>query len=77
MRDRERKSTSGEGQREETQNLKEAPGSELTAQSLMWGSNSQTVRSGPELKSDAQPTEPLRRPNDGKITRVTGSRLVV
>ena len=29
----------------ETQNLKQAPGSELSAQSLTWGSNSQTVRS--------------------------------
>ena len=36
----------GEGQRErETQNLKQAPGSELSAQSLMQGSNSQTARS--------------------------------
>ena len=34
----------GEGQREETQNLKQAPGSELSAQSPTWGSNSQTVR---------------------------------
>ena len=54
----------GEGQREwETQNPKQAPGSELSAQSPMWGSNSQTPRSWPELKSDAQPTEPPRRPN--------------
>ena len=29
----------------ETQNLKQTPGSELSAQSLMWGSNPQTVRS--------------------------------
>ena len=29
----------------ETQNLKQAPGSELSAQSPTWGSNSQTVRS--------------------------------
>ena len=30
----------GEGQKErETKNLKEAPGSELSAQSLTWGSN--------------------------------------
>ena len=36
----------GEGQREsETQNPKQAPGSELSVQSLMRGSNSQTVRS--------------------------------
>ena len=35
-----------EGQREkETQNLKQAPGSELSAQSLTRGSNPQTVRS--------------------------------
>ena len=36
----------GEGQRErEAQNPKQAPGSELSAQSLMQVSNSQTVRS--------------------------------
>ena len=29
----------------ETQNAKQAPGSELSAQSLTWGSNPQTVRS--------------------------------
>ena len=29
----------------ETQNLKQGPGSELSAQSLIWGSNPQTVRS--------------------------------
>ena len=29
----------------ETQNLKQAPGSELSAQSPTWGSNPQTVRS--------------------------------
>ena len=35
----------GEGQRErETQNLKEDPGSELSAQSPTWGSNPPTVR---------------------------------
>ena len=36
----------GDGQRErETQNPKKAPGSELSAQSRTWGSNSQTMRS--------------------------------
>ena len=36
----------GEGQRErETQNLKQSPGSELSAQSPTWGSNSQIARS--------------------------------
>ena len=43
----------GRGRERHTQNLKQAPGSELSAQSLMRGSNSWTVRSGPELKSDA------------------------
>ena len=48
-RERERASTraqAGEGQRErETQNLKQASGSELSAQSPMRGWNSRTVRS--------------------------------
>ena len=53
----------GEVQRErETQNRKQAPGSEPAAQSLTRGSNSRTARSRPEPKSDAQPTEPPRRP---------------
>ena len=44
-RERERERT-GEGQSErEAQNLKQAPGSELSAQSPKWGSNSQTMRS--------------------------------
>ena len=45
-RERETECEWGEGQRErETQNPKQAPGSELSAQSLMWGSNSRTMRS--------------------------------
>ena len=36
----------------ETQNLRQSPGSELSAQSPTWGLNPQTVRSWPELKSD-------------------------
>ena len=45
-RERERDSTSREGQRERgTQNLKQDPGSKLSAQSLTRGSNRQTVRS--------------------------------
>ena len=54
-KDRERERVkAGEGQRErETQNPKQAPDSELSAQSLMWGSNSQTMRSWPQPKSDA------------------------
>ena len=44
----------GQGQRErETQNPKQAPGSERSAQSPTRGSNSRTARSWPELKSEA------------------------
>ena len=43
-------------------NPKQAPGSELSAQSLTRGSNPQTARSRPEPKSDAQLTEPPRHP---------------
>ena len=47
----------GEGQRErKTQNTKEAPGSELSAQSPTRGLNPQTARSQPELKLDTQST---------------------
>ena len=53
----------GEGQRKrDTQNLKQAPGSELSAQSPMRDSNSRTATSWPEPKLAAQPTEPPRRP---------------
>ena len=46
LRQRETQHERGQGQRErETQNLKQAPGSELSAQGLMRGSNSRTVRS--------------------------------
>ncbi|VFV35239.1 probable lipid phosphate phosphatase [Lynx pardinus] len=56
----------GEGQRErETQNRKQTPGSELSTQSPTQGPNSRTVRSRPEPKSDAQPTEPPGRPKRG------------
>ena len=50
------------GAERETQNPKQAPGSELSARSPTWGSNPRTLRSWPELKSDAQPTEPRKRP---------------
>ena len=46
--ERERQSKAREGQRErETQNQKQAPGSELSAQSLKQGLKPQTVRSWP------------------------------
>ena len=52
-RERERE-RAGEGQRErEPQNPKQAPGSELSAQSPTRGSNPRTVRSRPEPKSAA------------------------
>ena len=61
---RQRQSTSRGGDRErETQNPKQALVSELSAQSPTQGSNSWTMRSWPEPKSDAQPTEPPRRPS--------------
>ena len=44
MNERESEHELGEGQSErEAQNLKQAPGSELSAQSLTWGLNPQTV----------------------------------
>ena len=54
----------------ETQNFKQAPGSELSAQSLTRGPNPQTARSWPELRSDAPPTEPPRRPAIGHFPDV-------
>ena len=44
-RETQRASRGGAERERETQNLKQAPGSELSAQSPTWGSNSQTVRS--------------------------------
>ena len=53
----------GEGQRDrETQNVKQAPGSELSAQSLTRSLNPWIMRSWPEPKSDAQLTQPPRCP---------------
>ena len=64
------------GQREkETQNRKQAPGSEPSAQSPMRGSNSRTTTSWPELKSDAQPTGPPRCPENRFI--VAEDKVVV
>ena len=62
LRDRDRARVGEEQRERETQNLKRAPGSELSAQSPTRGSNSRTTRSRPELKSDAQPTEPPGHP---------------
>ena len=63
FREREREWEQGEGQRErETQNLRQAPCSELSAQSLTRGSNPWTTKSQPDLKSDTEPTEPPRHP---------------
>ena len=64
-RERQRQSTNGRGAEREraTQNLKQALGSELLAQSLMQGLNPWTVASWPELKLDTQLTEPPRCPS--------------
>ena len=61
-RERDRQSQQGRGKERATQNGKQAPGSGLSAQSPVGGSNPQTVRSWLELKLDAQPTEPPRCP---------------
>ena len=52
-RGRETKPEWGRGRERETRILKQAPGSALTAENLTQGSNSQTMRSWSELKSDA------------------------
>ena len=62
LRQRQSMGRGGDQRERETQNLKQARGFELSAQSPTRGSNSQTARSWPEPKSDAQPTEPSRRP---------------
>ena len=49
-----------------------APGSEPSAQSPTRGSNPRTVRSSPEPKSDAQRTEPPRRPSTSLILKFSG-----
>ena len=51
----------------ETLNQKQASGSELSAQSPMRGSNSWTLRPRPELKLEAQSTEPSRCPQHAII----------
>ena len=43
--ERETELEHGQGRERRRQNLKQAPGPELSAQSPTWGSNSQTVRS--------------------------------
>ena len=78
-RERERESErawvgKGQGERE-TRNPKPAPGSELSAQGPKRGSNSWTVRSWPEPKSDAQPTEPPRSPWSKLLSKVFQSQV--
>ena len=53
LRERETDRERGRGRKRGRQNLKQPPGSELSAQSWTWGLNSQTTRSWPELKLDA------------------------
>ena len=63
LRQGETEHEQGRVRERETQNLKQAPGSEPSAQSPPRGSNSRTARSWPELKSDAEPTKPPRHPS--------------
>ena len=65
-RDRQTEHERGRGRERETQNLKEAPGSELSATEPDTGLEPMSVRPRPESKLDAQPTEPPRCPQ--KIT---------
>ena len=51
--EREAERKQGRGRERGRQNLKQAPGSELSAQSPTWGSNSWATRSWPEPMSDA------------------------
>ena len=44
-RERDRQSANGGGAERKTQNLKQAPGSQLSTQSVTWGSDPQTTRS--------------------------------
>ena len=53
LRVRETEHEWGRGRERRRHNPKQAPGSELSAQSPLWGSNSRTASSRPELKSDA------------------------
>ena len=61
----------GRERRRETQNSKQAPGSELPAERPKRGSSSQTARSWTKPKSDAQLTEPPRCPHHCMIWRHT------
>ena len=63
LKEKERPCEQGRAERErETQNPKQAPGSELSARSPTRGSNARTARSRPEPKSAAEPTEPPGAP---------------
>ena len=64
LRNRVRQSVSGGGAEREGDRIWSSLQalSKQSAQSLMRGLNPQTVRSWPEPKSDAQPTEPPKRP---------------
>ena len=71
-RETEHERERGRERERDTQNPKQVPGSELSAQSPMWGLNSQTVRSRPEPKLDAQLTEPPRHPESSMDFKLIG-----
>ena len=62
-RQRETEHERGRGRERGRHNPNQAPGSELSAQSPTRSLNSQSTRSQPEPKSDAQLTEPPGHPN--------------
>ena len=69
MRERETECELVKEQRErETQNPKQVPGSELSAQSPTRGSNS-SMRPPPTPKSGTQPTKPHKHPHRNEILK--------
>ena len=76
MRQKETEHEWGRVRERETQNLKQAPGSDLSAQSPTRRSNSRTARPWPEPKSAAYLTEPPRRPNCLYLLQSLDSRII-
>ena len=65
------------GGAEREENSRSKTGSTLTADSLMQGSNSRTIRSWPELELDAQLTEPPKHPRVIQFSILSWTFLVV
>ena len=71
--ERERQTVQVKRERE-TQNLKQAPDSELSAHSLTWGSSSRSMRSWSGPRSDTQLTEPPRCPSNTHILHTSNTQ---